>query len=112
MGKGKCMPTNDGYPTDDELQKIKKWDGIKDPHGLLDFLESVWHWPDWGFNLTGKRILKLYLSTGGWSGNEDIIRTLRETTFWNLYWQQSKVGGHYRFRIYKMKKENRAKRNL
>lgn len=95
--------SKDSYPTKDELKQIKRW-GYKDPKGLLEFIEDLWWQPDWGFKLTGKRVLKLELHTGGWSGNESIIRALRENMFWMLYWQRSDRGGHYYFRITKLKK--------
>lgn len=100
------MPTKYGYPTEDELNKLKNWDGIKDPKGLIDFLEEIWHWPELGFTkkkgrdqLFKKPCIKLYLSTGGWSGNEDIIKILQETFFWHLFWVNSHRGGHYEFEI-------------
>jgi hypothetical protein len=106
MEKGKYMPTNDGYPTENELDRIKHWDVIKDPFGLIDFLESIWHWPDWGIRKeegesehSNKRCLKFHLSTGGWSGNESIIQVLQETSFWYMFWVSSQRGGHYEFEI-------------
>ena len=100
------MPTEDGYPTDDELEKVKNWDGIGDSQGLIDFLESIWRWPDWG--ITKKRgrtqvfrkpCIRLYISTGGWSGNEDIIKVLQSNFFWSIFWVSSRRGGHYEFEI-------------
>ena len=103
---GKDMPDQDGYPSDDELQKVKHWDSIGDPHGLVDFLEEIWHWPDWGIyreegktECSEKRCLNLFLSTGGWSGNESIIGTLQSNFFWALFWKSSRRGGHYEFEI-------------
>ena len=103
---GKYMPDHDGYPTDDELEKVKNWDAVSDPHGLVDFLESVWHWPDWGIRkedgeteFSQKRCLKLFLSTGGWPDNEFIIEVLQSNSFWSLFWVSSRRGGHYEFEI-------------
>lgn len=100
------MPDQDGYPTDDELSKLEKWDGIKDPFGLVKFLKEIWHWSDWGITerkgkteFAKKPCLKLYLSTGGWSGNESIIKVLRENWFWFMFWVCSRRGGHYEFEI-------------
>ncbi len=93
------------YPTGKEIRNIRKWDILdKGVKGLLDLLESAWEPADWGFKLTGKRILKLELHTGGWSGNEKIIEALANNTmFWTMYWEKSVRGGHYYFRIYKPK---------
>ena len=87
------------YPTEEELEKIRKWDVVKDPMGLIAFIKGLWKYPDY-FVVKGKRVIKLELSTGGWSGNEDIIGALRENEmFFLLWWQKSIMGGHYFFRI-------------
>lgn len=98
------MPDKDGYPTERELKRIKEWDVLSDLMGLLRFVENLWSYPD-RFILKGKRVLRLYLSTGGWSGNEDIIRALRENhSFWWIGWQKSVVGGHYWFKFKNFKR--------
>ena len=95
------------YPTDEQLDRIKQWDtlaiGVKP---LVEYVESLWWAPDWGFKLRDgyiqwdrRRAKKLELHTGGWSGNEDIIGALRSSFFWFLYWQKSLRGGHYWFTI-------------
>jgi hypothetical protein len=103
---GETMPKHDGYPTDDELEKVKNWDGIHDPWGLIDFLESIWHWSNWGVEkkkskteLLKRPCIKFYLHTGGWSGNESIIEVLRSNFFWRIFWVSSRRGGHYEFEI-------------
>ncbi len=100
------MPDQDGYPTDDELKKLEEWDGVKDPFGLIDFLEEIWNWPEWCITKkkgrTGifrKPCLRFYLSTGGWSGNESIIGVLQKNFFWQIFWVNSHRGGHYEFEI-------------
>ena len=94
------------YPTQEQLETVQKWkvnyDNIKD---FIEYLINIWHYPDWGIRLSGKRVLKLELHTGGWSGNEDIIAALRKNhLFWALYWERSDRGGHYYFKIRKPKK--------
>lgn len=88
------------YPTEEELKTIRKWDitekGVK---GLLWKLEDVWNTNYGVFTLTGKRVLKLVLVTGGWSGNEDIIDALSHNHFWRFHWQESKRGGRFTFRV-------------
>lgn len=97
------MPDQEGYPTSEELVKVKNYDPLKDDiNDFLDFLESIWWMSDWGFKLTGKRVLRLELHTGGWSGNEEIIEELQSTMFFMLWWRKSLRGGHYYFRIRKL----------
>lgn len=90
-------PTKDanGYPSDESLEIIKKWDLLKYPVSyLLDFVEPLWEYDD-RFVRTART---LYLSTGGWSGNEDIIASLHGNfLFWAMYWKRSERGGHYWF---------------
>ena len=99
------MPNQTGYPSDDELEKVKKWDSVHDPWGLIDFLETIWNWPDWGIrkkkgrtDYFKKPCIHLYISTGGWSGNESIISALQSNVFW-IFWISSRRGGHYEFEI-------------
>ncbi len=88
------------YPREAELSRIKEWDILKKPiKELLEYILPIWKYED-RFVLTGKRVLRLYLSTGGWSGNEDIIAALKQNfLFWSLCWVKSIRGGHYWFRI-------------
>lgn len=85
----------DGYPTEEELRIIREWDLSTQPVSkLLDYIEPLWTYPD-RFQRTKHR---LYLSTGGWSGNESLVEALEKTPmFWVLYWQKSQRGGHYWF---------------
>lgn len=84
-----------GYPTKEELEKIKNWD-YRDFGRLMEYVESLWKyggnfWEEFGNTYS--------ISTGGWSGNEDIIEALGSNTiFWLLHWQQSSRGGHYIFK--------------
>ncbi|MHA1852722.1 MAG: hypothetical protein ACTSUF_04335 [Candidatus Heimdallarchaeaceae archaeon] len=103
------MPDEEGYPTEEELNKIENWDA-SDPEGLLDFIEDLWCYTD-GYRFViesgknnGEKVIDVYLSTGGWSGNESIIAALRKNIFWSLYWQKSERGGHYWFKIINIKK--------
>ena len=95
----------DGYPEDEELEFIKNFDlASNDVMELVEYVRNIWNWSDWGFKTTGKNIIKLELHTGGWSGNELIIRALKENMlFWPLYWRVHKKGGHYYFKIKKRK---------
>ena len=84
------------------LEDHSKWEDLKGS-GLIAFLNIIketWN-SDYGvFSLKGKNVLRLELHTGGWSGNEDIIQSLKENlTFWGMYWQRSDRGGHYYFKM-------------
>jgi len=106
------MPDSNGYPTDEELKVFDKWKLPNiDVKGLcvrdvIEHLESIWWMPDLGFNLHEgrehlfrRKVMKLELHTGGWSGNEDVIAELQQTWFWFMYWVKSIRGGHYWFEI-------------
>jgi hypothetical protein len=83
----------DGYPTDDELQAIREWPS-DDLAGLFDYVRSLWLYPErWTYD--GKW---LYVSTGGWSGHEELLGALRDNTLcWLLCWYSSTRGGHHVF---------------
>lgn len=84
------------YPNDDELRRVREWPPT-DLSGLMDFVRSIWWQPDWGWNQVGENYR---ISTGGWSGNEELIEALKgNTMFWMLCWQSSRRGGHYEFRV-------------
>lgn len=113
--------TEDGYPTDEALEYIKNWaaDMVLEPtpedpsrrvmkfgkyfgdvskkEELLSFIEEIWWMPDWGFVRHDKGHLELH--TAGWSGNEAIIRELKETALWLMDWKRTEAGGHYYFNI-------------
>lgn len=92
----------DDYPTRDELEAILTFEGT--PAEFIDYINSIW-WHD-GFivkngrdRLFKKGVKRAYLSTWGWSGNEDIIEVLKQTWLWMLWWRKSERGGHYEFEI-------------
>lgn len=117
------MPDQHGYPTRQEIRKLEKiakpFPKGKLPHDLnkasldvIEHLESIWHWPEWGFvkkygrtSFFTKKCIKLELHTGGWSGNETIIGVLELSWFWHFWWVKSVRGGHYYFEIPELKKE-------
>ena len=90
----------DGYPTDKILKEIEHWDFSKRPvDEFLSLVEDLWSYKD-RFVLQGKHVLRLYLSTGGWSGNESVIDAMMANRpFWMIGWEKSRRGGHYWFRI-------------
>lgn len=96
------MPTDDGYPTDKELTQIREWP-LTDLLGWFAFIKCCWWAPDWGWRQydgrDGDRWERIYqISTGGWSGNEDIIDAMERSDCWST-WYQTRRGGHYEFRV-------------
>jgi len=91
--------TCDGYPTEEELNKIKTWtinneNRDENYHNLMAFVKSCWHW----HNNIIRKGNKYTLITGGWSGNEEIIAALKSNhMFWMLYWHSSTRGGRHIF---------------
>ena len=97
----------DGYPTEKALSRIESWD-YNDPKGWFEFIEELWHLKDfcweekdvphqWKENTI---VHHYYISTGGWSGNEDIIRAMKfNEVLWIMNWVQSRRGGHYIFEV-------------
>lgn len=94
------------YPTIHDLDRIAFW-----PHDDLRecfrFIRSIWWASDWGWHEAsateafGDRPVQRYeISTGGWSGNEDIVAAMeRNHMLMALTWQQSRRGGHYIFEL-------------
>ena len=96
------MPDRDGYPTDEELTRIREWPG-DDPRGWLAFIKLCWWAADWGWSeeYEPRWATTYHVSTGGWSGNEEIIRAMRENTnlLWGQVWESVRQGGHYVFTV-------------
>lgn len=66
----------------------------------IGIIEKYWNDEYGTFDVAGKdNSITLILTTGGWSENEEIINLISNTMFWFLWWQESKRGGYYRFKI-------------
>ena len=90
------------YPDKSDLKLIRKWDAIKDPFKLIEFIQSIC-WCD-AVKIRGKKVWYVEFHTWGWSGNEDIINALRDNPiFFALYWLKTHRGGHYYFRVHKLR---------
>ncbi|KKL86890.1 hypothetical protein LCGC14_1940210 [marine sediment metagenome] len=87
-----------GYPDEASLEAIEHYDYVENGiEGLLSLIKENWHFLEWGYSRTPSR---LYLSTGGWSGNESVIGAMRMNfLFWSLHWMRSRRGGHYVFEV-------------
>ena len=91
------------YPSEAALEKIKVWPiGDKfDWHPLMEYVESEWWAADWGWHRMGNTYR---VSTGGWSGNEELISAMQANyMFWSMCWVSSRRGGHFVFRVPKIK---------
>ena len=87
----------DRYPTDSELDQIKRFEPMQFMD-MMRFIREIWNYEDIGY--WQKRGRTYWLHTGGWSGNESIIEAMIENRmFWCVCWVSSKRGGHYRFHI-------------
>lgn len=86
----------DPYPTDEELTRIAKWPPKDGFRSLLEYVRSLWMYPEY-FRHKGRRY---WLSTAGWSGNEALVGALCDNTLFHcICWQSSKRGGHHVFEI-------------
>ena len=89
----------EGYPTEEILNYIKTYDLKQGIFLLLEILHKIWNYKDC-CKIKIKRTITLELITCGWSGNEDIVQALMENkVFWFSYWEESKKGGYYKFKI-------------
>jgi hypothetical protein len=89
----------DGYPEESELKQIAEWP-YTDIQGLLEFVRPRWSYPDRWWTEGDV----LHLSTGGWSGNEDLIDAMQQNrVFWSACWLSSKRGGHFQFDLGRVK---------
>jgi len=100
------MLDEDGYPTNAALDVIRLWHFI-DAKGWFKFIENLWHFREFGWkekdephDYKDKIVHRYYISTGGWSGNEDLIRAMQKNEMmWAFNWVQSRRGGHYIFEL-------------
>jgi len=88
------------YPSEEDLKIIEKWDDLSDPKGWFDFIRDVWDCPEYGWDVKeSDRFITYKMSTGGWSGNEDIVSAMSKSIMWPFTWEQSSRGGHFVFQI-------------
>jgi len=87
-----------GYPDEHNLRVIRTWPKEAGYEDLMEYIAPTWQYADMGYFSREGNIYKL--STGGWSGNEDIIQALRDNLiFWGCCWLSSQRGGHYKFEV-------------
>jgi hypothetical protein len=99
-----------GYPTEETLEKIAKLSPLDESiDEIVEYLIRVWHWHE-DMIKWDKKHGNLQLHTGGWSGNESVISALEKSLFWMLYWYKSIRGGHYYFKVKRIKKAKHLNR--
>jgi hypothetical protein len=77
----------DGYPTEETLEAIEKWpvETIKE---VFPFIAAAWYYPDCAREM---RSGLWVFATGGWSGNESLMRAFEKNIcsfsigFYSLY---------------------------
>jgi hypothetical protein len=80
---------DDGYPEDETLERLSQWDPM-DFEGLAEYLCALWHYPTY-IEFDGE---VLSISTGGWSGHEEIMASIN--SMWKtFYFYSLHRGGHY-----------------
>lgn len=91
------MP-HDGYPTEEELAEIR---AETDVRKWFDLVRACWWCPEFGFHEVAgpEDVVTFRLSTGGWSGNEEVIAAMKENEhwLWKRAWESTRRGGHYEF---------------
>lgn len=98
------MMDEEGYPTEETLKRIRTWPHA-DFNGLMNFVIGLWQYQDYveDYNAIddfGKEVREVNISTGGWSGHEEIVDALKQNKiFWMYCWQMSRRGGRYRFHL-------------
>ena len=101
MSEPEELIDNDGYPTDEALEHIQTFTGSTEE--LVAYVRSLMHNGSSSLedftNASGRPEKRLTLVTGGWSGCESVIATLRETMFHVLFWESSNRGGKHTFTI-------------
>ena len=93
----------DGYPSEEALEMIRRWDLRRGFKGLVELVQKLWRYPDYLKLYERRNSYWLRLATGGWSGNESIVGALEENVvFYGFCWVMSARGGLH---VYEIPKE-------
>lgn len=94
---------SDGYPTEESLEQIENYSGS----AIYLMREVVDYFNNCGYGVVyvnkppspaEKTVFEL--STGGWSGCEDVIDALKNNRLWWVCcWRSLHRGGHYSFEV-------------
>ena len=87
------------YPSEEALKRIREWSDFSNPHGWFDLIqESGNYWPDDSYWDREGNVY--HISTGGWSGNEEILDAMGDNfIMWTQTWRVHRRGGHYEFEV-------------
>lgn len=89
------------YPSEIELSHIECW-ALHGAIEFFDFIKSIWAFPEYIEEYEDDRFKYMVFGTGGWSGNEDIIRSIEKNfAMWGLHWYCSYANGTHCFRLEK-----------
>lgn len=108
---------DEGYATEEFFKKIREFQILEKEYvkehtikDLISLIKEAYWMPDMLTAIVRENdTVYLRLSTGGWSGNEDIITELEKTAFWMMRWYKEIRGGHYWFEL---KEEDYDKQEL
>lgn len=93
----------EGYPLESVLSRIENWKCtcLNDIIEVLNLVKSIWKYNYWQeYKNENENHILYKISTGGWSGNEDLINAMwSNNILWNNIWYSSKRGGHYKFKV-------------
>lgn len=94
-------PTFDGHGgiTEDTAAAIATYQG--DETAWLDYITGVWnlHY-GWSNRTSSDDTITWEFVTGGWSGNDSIIRAMQDNAvMWPNCWESSHRGGKYVFTV-------------
>ena len=89
------------YPSDEFIDAIAHCKP-EDYNFMLEKIEQHWRFANY---FTKKKdeegVIRIEMITGGWSGNESIIKALRKNSaWWACFWELSTRGGRHCFEIY------------
>jgi hypothetical protein len=92
--------SGDGYPHPMQVQKIKTWP-LEDGAQVFRYIQNLYRWPHL-MTFTQRRVS---LSTGGWSGHEEMVDALKRNHhfIWPISWISSTRGGHYVFDLTRLR---------
>jgi hypothetical protein len=95
------LSDNEGYPTQEACDLITGWPPEKGYTRLMDMVHDLWAYAragGWTETPVADFGIQYEISTGGWSGNEDLIQALKQNhLFWASCWSSSQRGGHFIF---------------
>jgi hypothetical protein len=87
-----------GYPDEQELERIRTWplNEASEFDSLMAYIREQWVYAETGYWVQRRSVYRL--ATGGWSGNEEIIRAMRGNgVFWGGCFLASISGGLHLF---------------